>query len=65
MEFLLQLIVHGLFAYAAYIIANKVKTSKPDINVEPVLYAIGSVIFGFLWVMAFLAIKIALYNDKK
>lgn len=64
MEFLAQLLVYAVGAYVAYFIADKVKTSKPSINVEPVLYAAGSVLFGFLWVMLFLAIKLALYNNK-
>lgn len=64
MEFILQLIVYPLFAYAAYRISDKARIKNPDINIEPVLYAIGSVVFGFLWVMLFLAIKVSIYNRK-
>lgn len=64
MEFLVELIVYGLFAYAAYMIADKVRVKNPEFNVEPALYAVGSVIFGFLWVMAFLAIKYAWWVNK-
>ena len=64
MEFIVQFLLYAIGAYVAYIIADRVKTRNPGINVEPTLYAIGSVIFGYMWVMLFLFIKLALYNSK-
>ena len=64
MEFVVQFLLYTIGAYVAYIIADRVKTRNPGINVEPTLYAIGSVIFGYMWVMLFLFVKLALYNSK-
>lgn len=65
MEFIVQFLLYAIGAYVAYIIADRVKTRNPGFNIEPTLYAIGSVLFGYMWVMLFLFIKLALYNSKK
>lgn len=64
MEFLLQVIVYAICAFIAYKTAKKVKDMNPGFEIRPELYAVGAVLFGFIWVLLFLAIKYAIWNNK-
>ena len=49
MEFVVQFLLYAIGAYVAYIIADRVKTRNPGINVEPIAYSVGSTLIpGFL-----------------
>lgn len=54
-----------LWAGLSYFVANKAVEKNPGINVNPVLYAIGALAFGALWVMAFLGCKVLWFRNKQ
>ena len=54
-----------LWAGLSYFVANKAVEKNPGINVNPVLYAVGSLAFGALWVMAFLGCKVLWFRNKQ
>lgn len=64
MEMFLEVFFMVLFAFAAYKIAEKTGKDNPGLRVEPALYALGSAVFGFIWVMAFLICKVYLHHKK-
>ena len=64
MEVFFEVFFTVLFAIAAYKIAEKTRNDNPGLRAEPALYAIGSAVFGFIWVMAFLICKVYLHHRK-
>lgn len=58
-------ISYVLLAGLSYFVAHKAVEKNPGINVNPVLYAVGSLAFGALWVMAFLGCKVLWFRNKQ
>ena len=60
MAYLIWCVVWG---FVGYFVANEVKKSKPGLNVNPILYGVGSFSIGILWCMIFLAYKYFSYKE--
>ena len=54
-----------LWAGLSYFVAHKAVEKNPGINVNPILYAVGSLAFGALWVMVFLGCKVLWFRSKQ
>ena len=60
MEYLVWCVIWGI---VGYLVANTVKKNEPELDINPVLYGVGSFAFGILWCMLFLGFKY--YSYKK
>lgn len=60
--YVLGLVFWGGLSYFA---AHKAVEKNPGINVNPILYAIGAVALGALWVLAFLGGKVLWFRNKQ
>lgn len=60
---MVHLIYCVIWGVIGYIIANEVAKANKQLNINPMLYGIGSFSFGILWCMLFLAYKV--YEHKK
>lgn len=58
--YLIGLLIWGL---AGYFTAKKVKEINKGLDVNPILYGVGSFCIGYLWCMIFLAYRV--YKFKK
>ena len=65
METLVFLLALVFWSCASYFIAKKVKEKHPSFNIEPMMYATGSLLIGFVWVMLFLGVKFIAWNSKQ
>ena len=55
MEFLFWCAVWSVFAYY---IAKYYEEKYPHLDIDPLMYGVGCLIFGFIWVMLYLAYKV-------
>ena len=61
---LLVLLAYVLWAAINHQAATCVKQKEPGINVNPNMYAIGSILFGGIFPLLFLFIKYFLYKNR-
>lgn len=63
MEMLITMIWAGIWSVVAYFGVKKVNEKFPNLDVNPMYYAIGSFLIGILWCGLFLAYKV--HEHKK
>ena len=49
----------------SYFLANKAVEKNPGIQINPILYAIGALALGGLWVLTFLGGKVLWFRNKQ
>ena len=51
-----------VWAVISYMVVKKYKEKYPELEAEPINYAIGSFLIGGLWVMLYFAFKVHEYK---
>lgn len=59
------LISSVIWSIGAYFISKKIKNQYKDLEINPMLYGVGTLFFGFLLTMSFLGGKVSKYTNNK